>query len=1846
MLPSHRIFNMKGLPILLAGAVPCLLLLALFQILFTIEEAHASGNLTVEISAGYNLVVDSNVLSPSTYAPSVATVMGEFCNSGDAPLSDVQGFIGDFNPSLPESSTPGVYPGRDSGESAFAVEHPHLANSGEYSFMHVGGRAGLVDASRYMGTLEPGECRVQYWHFSYPRRGNPDNSGPAVWGTTRDPLDDLWLEFDMWATAAEGALADATWKMTMRNEISAMANKIQPNPAGRWFNTDASQVRPGSIITSNGILYDLGNINKGFDNNGDFVYDYNAWLQPIGDPSYDPSCFRLIRTTGVLTVSRSGGQSDLIIPFENQLYFTDLPENNTGALGQVHYAFLALDGPCSTRLTPYQEVASGADNEKFNADFGAGIPPVGSFEPEVTIDKQSDPDVVLLGGTINYQIPVHNGGTESAGLPLHGMPLVVSDSLPEGTEYIAGSATSDGDVTVLYSTDNGLTWTGTEPVPASAVTTIRWLLNEPLAAGESFTPEVSVGVPGSYSGDVFIENEACAAYGDSSCFEEAQSTTLLSGNNQIGDLVWHDVDGDGVQEAGESGLPGIGVALYWDADGDGQLSEVDIFVMETETSASGTYLFDELPDANFLVQVDVSDGSLPQGFVATTLPVYVAALDPAGNDANAVVDDSADFGFSPVLSLQKSRVSSDPLYEGQLVDYRVELINTRPGDGSGEPAACTVEVWATQESADSAAYNKPFTDRANAFGASGPDGLFASATYDRGADRFIGGTGFDAGLRSGAVTKVEVLFFAYVDPALDNDYLEGTLYSSGTQLGTHTFTTAELNSNFVGLENAGLLSWDITGLRTWSWQDFANDLELRLTAAKTQSGDITIAYVDALGFRITTDESCGGPADTIVTLPLTDTYDPTQLEFVAGNPAPSSVDPGVLRWDNLGPLFAGQTKEISVTFRMLEGPDTDSDGESDPMQVSNTAQATGRFSDGQLTNEAQDSTNDTAAPAGTIGDIIWNDNGGPLGTGTAANGIQDGDEQGLPGVTIQLYRDEDGNGAYTAGTDTLVANAITGANGEYLFQGVTDGQYVVVVDETTLPGSGLVQTADPDGTPDGESAAQLANNNGDPADDDRLELDFGYQVPSTIFGNVWHDADGSGVQDSAEPGLNGWTVELVDGTCTAGVDCLTTTTGSDGDYVFSDLLDGSYQVRIQPPPDWNQTVDPEDNNDHQSATITVSGGNLYGSYDFAYRQVGALSIGDLVYQDWNGDGVVSPGEAGIPGVPVALYLDSDVDGILDDASDPLVASTTTNGSGFYLFDELPDGPYLVVVGEGALPDTYQQTEDPDESGVCTACDEQASVVLSASTDNIDFGYQPRGYGLIGDFVWQDTDGDGIQDDSESGISGVTVYLYHDQDGNGLLDSAEDALVAEVESDDTGHYLFAALAAGDYLVVAEQSDPALPTDGYGEPYIVSVTTPIQVALGTDEQYHDADIGFTAGGTIGDFVWQDNNGNGTQDGGEPGIAGVGVSLYEDVNSSGAWDAGDILLENTVTDSDGYYDFTSLTAGDYIVVIDNASNLAAFTATGDPDEGPPCTTCDHESGVTLAAGQIDRSRDFGYRPPGAVGDLVWLDVNQNGEFDLGEPGLSGVEVTLSLQGSGQLITFTDGDGLYSFGNLPDGTHTVTIDQGSLLSGLAPTADPDESGTCLVCDHSATVAINNGASDFTVDFGYVLSGVYSISGVAFFDSNQDGSDYQLGDELLANVPVHLWYDSNGDGRGDIPLGSTLTGSDGSYNFSGLPAGKYTAAVNHASSRLDGLTLTTAIGDNDGTAYEHVNIVDEDVSQVDFGFYGQQDPTAVTLNNLTTSPLLARSPAGTVASIALITFVLLCLQILWRKARLSRDSR
>ena len=76
-----------------------------------------------------------------------------------------------------------------------------------------------------------------------------------------------------------------------------------------------------------------------------------------------------------------------------------------------------------------------------------------------------------------------------------------------------------------------------------------------------------------------------------------------------------------------------------------------------------------------------------------------------------------------------------------------------------------------------------------------------------------------------------------------------------------------------------------------------------------------------------------------------------------------------------------------------------------------------------------------------------------------APGGADTNEKGIPGVTVALIKDTNGDGAWDVG-EPIIATTTTVANGDYLFTGLPDGSYLVWVNDTDNVLAGKTQTYD------------------------------------------------------------------------------------------------------------------------------------------------------------------------------------------------------------------------------------------------------------------------------------------------------------------------------------------------------------------------------------------------------------------------------------------------------------------------------------------------------------------------------------------------------------------------------------------------------------------------------------------------------------------------------------------------------------------------------------------------------------------------------------------------------------------
>lgn len=500
----------------------------------------------------------------------------------------------------------------------------------------------------------------------------------------------------------------------------------------------------------------------------------------------------------------------------------------------------------------------------------------------------------------------------------------------------------------------------------------------------------------------------------------------------------------------------------------------------------------------------------------------------------------------------------------------------------------------------------------------------------------------------------------------------------------------------------------------------------------------------------------------------------------------------------------------------------------------------------------------------------------------------------------------------------------------------------------------------------------------------------------------------------------------------------------------------------------------EYNNLGSVAGVSETGTSVSASDPSSYSAVPA-GIGDQVWVDLNENCSQDPGEPGVAGLEVTLWVDTDGDGAPDDA----VATTTTDAAGLYLFsgtDSTAD--YIVQFGAAAGSYTCQDVggdEIDSDADPATGITGTNQVPSGMANLTVDAGLLPAS---LGDTVFIDSNDDGQQSAGEAGVSGIVVNLWIDNNGDG----APDDQVATTTTDANGTYSFEGLdpqqtyivqfvSDGRVFTVGNQGDDATDSDAGPD----GITGTYDLAYGEDNTSVDAGLVDDAPGSISGVLFEDVDGSGTPSPGEA-IAGATVKL---INT-----AGDVV-DTMTTDADGAYTFAMLAAGDYNVMVDSATVPAGLIHVidreGDADEMSP---------EALDNGEIVTDVDFGYIACASIGDFVFSDLNGDGIQDAGEPGVAGVTINLWIvdaQGAPVTevaTTTSDSIGSYGFDCVDPREDYVIQVTGAAASALTiqgagndPAVDSDIGMSGL----SGIISLDPGVTNDTIDVG-LAGGVASI--------------------------------------------------------------------------------------------------------------------------------------------------------------------
>ena len=798
------------------------------------------------------------------------------------------------------------------------------------------------------------------------------------------------------------------------------------------------------------------------------------------------------------------------------------------------------------------------------------------------------------------------------------------------------------------------------------------------------------------------------------------------------------------------------------------------------------------------------------------------------------------------------------------------------------------------------------------------------------------------------------------------------------------------------------------------------------------------------------------------------------------------------------------------------------------------------------------------------------------------NLVQDSGEVGIGGVSLTLFRLDNGNYVTTGQSTT------TDGQGRYQFGfnlGLMPGTYQIremqpdgYLSVGAVPGmlngqAGLGSTVAGNKDVLTSIAIPLGDSSG-------TKLDFAEAQPVQISGFVYRDNNDNGQRESGEGGIGNVEIQITSIETIAAPVTQTTRTLADGSYRFIGLPPGRYRI--------SETVQPVGFFDGKETPGTIGGqsrgtsnvndqiteirldGNDNG-IEFNFGEIEPASLSGHVCVALPGFDCFSSepnSSSPLPGVKIELV----------NAAGEVVATTFTGSDGGYRFEQLPAGVYQIVETQPAgLLDGLSRAGVIGGVTTGNAINgtriEQIAIGGGQRGVNYDFCELPPA--TLSGHVYRDDNNDGIRQNNETLLAGAIIRLY----------DAAGAVVGETVTNSQGLYRFTDLRKGTYRISEET--PAGYLDGkesvgriagnvVGE--LEGPDTIKSIVLPSGMQGSDYDFGEILPASISGNVYEDADGDCVRDPGEVSLSNVLIELL---------DAQGAIVGTTRTDAFGNYQFDNLLPGTYTL---REQQPEGYIQGGQMagSAGGNATLTDIISAIALSAGVRATDYDFCEQRVASLEGMVFADLNEDCIFDADESPLSGVRVELLDEG-GRVIdsVLTDAQGNYRFVNLRPGIYSVREIQpdGYFQGGqMAPAGVADTS----IADLIAGISLRSGQNVSQLDFCEVPPA--TIAGYVFQDGEaietQDGNPPLIlkglrdgirneGDAPIGNVVLELRT------RTGIPLPSrfalpgiydtetikVITDANGYYEFRGLRPGAYHIYQAQPQGYFDGRDTAGSIG-------------------------------------------------------------------------------
>ena len=1091
----------------------------------------------------------------------------------------------------------------------------------------------------------------------------------------------------------------------------------------------------------------------------------------------------------------------------------------------------------------------------------------------------------------------------------------------------------------------------------------------------------------------------------------------------IGDFVWHDINGNGVQDNSEPGLTNVQVDL---------LNVASQVITTTPSDQIGAYHFDLLAPGSYYVKVNI-----PLGY-QTTCRVPGATLNNNGDGQ----------GKSDIIQLSA----------GQQIDS-IDFGLWQPGLISGM-------AFLDQKADGFLNANDP--------GISGINVVISGVTGCGQAYIDTASTDADGAYNFSDVPpgnyEIQALFPTSFYPTPEGSGLNGNKMKADGSLGSYNLQSGQTISDLMaGVYQSG----EISGL-VW------NDINVNSYRDSLETGwpnqTIILEGMDAFGVSVSRKDTTKSDGSYLFSdlVPGTYTISLTLDSFFGFSP----------KW---------------IHTDTLRDHDSEN-GVIDSILVCSGVHTLGK---------------DFAVyTKSSIGDFVWEDVNG--------NGIQEPDEPGLPGIEVQL----EGNDIFN---QTIQKVTQTDGDGQYSFTLLNPGAYTLTF---FPPGEyraskldlGLDDNLDSDINESLQTNTILLASGSDITD-----VDAGFYLGGNILGTVWEDMACDGVLSIQDVRLNGITLWLQGETATGDLVSANVLTDASGQYLFSGLAPGTYSVSVEITGDYLSTqvvIQP---------LILQSGTSLL-NIDFPLFKTAGL--GDFIWFDENEDGIQDVLEPGLNSIQVRLT------GM---AGGNPVQRSTLSENGFYLFEDLKPGTYEleIIYPDDFTPSLQQAGTDPALDSDVDGTGKIMNIILTSGQQNLDAdaGFIEAAKGEIGDFVWHDVNGDGIQDDTEPGLPGVLIVL-EGTETNGTL------VQRQAITDAAGYYTFTSVRNGTYTLtfsapqgylLSPQNQGNGSNDSRPDPVSATISN---IVIQGGNIVLDMDAGYYQQVVLGDFVWFDQNENGLQDIGESGVEGIFISIF----ASG----GNNLVGSMFSDASGQYTISGLRPGMYYAKaeIPEDKKLTTYQSGSfdlDSDFLYQIDTVSTQD-FFLFSGQNNLDLDLGLlNKKTTLAGMVWRDKNANGILEDLEKRLDSVLVYL-LNESGDTLDFvlTDSLGNYFFGGLSAGLYKIKfpVYDSLTFTRYQSGADPEKDNDVLDFN-SGTITVNMllGDEKSGLNAGYIHKS--SLGDYVWLDINEDGLQ-GLSEPGLNGIHVDLYNLSS------ELIGSTIsglhpeTGNSGYYHFDHLFPGDY----------------------------------------------------------------------------------------------------